>query len=106
MAEEARDREIRVSVVLALRDRQPAIELRVDPGTTVAEALRRARAGRDWPCWPSDYRLGIFGRLVPEDRRLADGDRIEVLRPLLDDPKEVRRRRVAATGGPRSARRR
>ena len=95
---------IRVSVVLALRDRQPAVDLRVGAGTTVAEALRLARDARDWPGWPADYRLGIFGRLVSGDRTLLDGDRIEVLRPLRDDPKEVRRRRVAAARSPRSAR--
>ncbi|MFO1376126.1 MAG: RnfH family protein [Steroidobacteraceae bacterium] len=95
---------IRVSVVLALRDRQPAVELRVGAGTTVAEALRLARDARDWPGWPAEYRLGIFGKLVAEERPVVDGDRIEVLRPLRDDPKEVRRQRAAAARGPRSAR--
>jgi putative ubiquitin-RnfH superfamily antitoxin RatB of RatAB toxin-antitoxin module len=97
---------IRVSVVLALRHEQPAVELEVERGTTAAEAVRLARTRREWPSWPEAYRLGIFGQLVPDDRSLRDGDRVEVLRPLVNDPKEIRRRRAAGTRGRRSARRR
>jgi putative ubiquitin-RnfH superfamily antitoxin RatB of RatAB toxin-antitoxin module len=41
--------------------------------------------------------VGIFGREVPRGRALADGDRVEVLRPLAEDPRE-RRRRLAREG--------
>ncbi len=44
-------------------------------------------------------KVGIFGRLVRLDRPLEDGDRVEIYRPLIADPKEARRRR-AATGRP------
>jgi len=37
---------------------------------------------------------GIYGRRVPLDTQLADGDRVEILRPLAADPKEARRRRA------------
>lgn len=39
-------------------------------------------------------KLGIYGKVVPENRRLADGDRLELYRPLALDPKEARRRRA------------
>ncbi|MNP80587.1 Persistence and stress-resistance antitoxin PasI [compost metagenome] len=41
--------------------------------------------------------MGIFGKVVadPESRAVQAGDRIEIYRPLLADPKEVRRLRAA-----------
>ena len=95
---------IRVSVVLALRREQPVVEFTVAPGTTASEALRLAGLCRDWPS--DGLRLGIFGRLVADDRILRAGDRVEVLRPLVNDPKEVRRLRAAVTANRRSTRRR
>jgi len=38
--------------------------------------------------------LGIFGKAVKDETVLRDGDRIEVYRPLLIDPKEARRKRA------------
>ena len=40
------------------------------------------------------HRIGIYGRVVAKQAPLADGDRVEVYRPLLVDPKEARRRRA------------
>ena len=98
---------LRVSVVLALRHEQPTVELAVEVGTTVAEALGLARLARDWPQWPETApRLGIFGQWVTGERVLRDGDRVEILRTLVNDPREVRRRRAAAAAGRRSTRRR
>jgi putative ubiquitin-RnfH superfamily antitoxin RatB of RatAB toxin-antitoxin module len=42
----------------------------------------------------SAYKLGIFGKLTKADTVLRDKDRIEIYRPLIADPKEVRRRRA------------
>lgn len=95
---------IRVSVVLALRHEQPVVQLTVDCGTTVAQVLALARLRGQWPAWPDDFRPGIFGRLVADDRVLRDGDRVELLRPLVNDPREVRRRRAAPARAVRSAR--
>jgi putative ubiquitin-RnfH superfamily antitoxin RatB of RatAB toxin-antitoxin module len=39
--------------------------------------------------------LGVFGKAVADDYELVDGDRIEIYRPLIADPKEVRRQRAA-----------
>jgi putative ubiquitin-RnfH superfamily antitoxin RatB of RatAB toxin-antitoxin module len=38
--------------------------------------------------------LGVFGKAVPTSYELLDGDRIEIYRPLIADPKEVRRQRA------------
>ncbi|MDP5070224.1 MAG: RnfH family protein, partial [Congregibacter sp.] len=42
-----------------------------------------------------DSRLGIFGQLVAPTQVLRDGERVEIYRPLLADPKEVRKERAA-----------
>lgn len=57
-------------------------------GATVGDALARAglRAGS----------VGIYGERVTPETRLADGDRVEVYRPLRLDPKEARRRRATS----------
>lgn len=95
---------IAVEIVVAAADRQDVVRLEVDNGTTVAAAvdLGAVRALRpDWPWDRCSY--AVFGRGVEPTRVLRPGDRIEVLRPLLHDPKLTRRERAARRG---SARRR
>lgn len=78
---------LRVEVVRAWPDRLERRELELEEGATVRTAL--AAAGL-----PAPHGAGIFGRRVPLDARLADGDRVEIYRPLRADPKEARRRRA------------
>lgn len=92
-AEPATD--IEVEVVLALPERQWLARLRVPVRSRLRDALDASGVdaelvGRRW----SDYAIGTFGRLRNADDMLADGDRIELYRPLLADPKEARRLRV------------
>ena len=80
---------IRVEVVLALAKRAQAVALTLPAGATVEQAIRASGiAGVDLNA------VGIFGRRVPPATRLADGDRVEIYRPLALDPKEQRRRRA------------
>ena len=89
---------IAVEVACAEPDRQTVIALEVPKGCTAAEAVERARIFALHPGLDATRcRTGIFGREVPGDHVLADGDRVEVLRPLAEDPKE-RRRRLAREG--------
>jgi putative ubiquitin-RnfH superfamily antitoxin RatB of RatAB toxin-antitoxin module len=76
-----------VEVVRALPGRQASIALDLEPGATVRAALLAAGL-------PLDQPVGVYGRRVALDQRLADGDRVEIYRPLRDDPKEARRRRA------------
>ena len=92
---------IKIQVVCAEAGRQTILALEVEAGCTAGEALLRSgilamHPGID----ASDCGIGIFGREVTRDHRLQDGDRVEVLRPLLEDPRE-RRRRLAKKSGPR-----
>lgn len=88
---------IRVEVAYALAERQLILELEVPVGITAGEAVRRSGilerfAGID----AASLKLGIFSRLVAAEQPLHDGDRVEVYRPLIADPKQVRRQRAAA----------
>lgn len=81
-----------IEVAAALPDRQMVIPLVVDENCTVWEAVEKSEIANRLPGLAIDReRIGIFGRICKPDRRLRDGDRVEIYRPLKADPKEVRR---------------
>jgi hypothetical protein len=81
---------IAVEVAYATPKRQWLIELEVPAGTSVAEAIRLSGILEAVPGLDTTH-IGVFGESVERDRRLAAGDRVEVYRPLIADPKEARR---------------
>lgn len=86
-----------IEVAYALPHRQLLVALRVEEGCTVFEAARRSGIDHEFPDLDLERaELGVFGRLVsdPRGERLRDGDRVEIYRPLLADPKAVRRARA------------
>lgn len=86
---------INVEVVYALPDRQTLLEVAVPAGATVEEVLQLSRIAEKHPeINLATSKLGIFGKLTKSDAVVRERDRIEVYRPLLADPKEVRRRRA------------
>ncbi len=90
---------IRVEVVCAWPDDVFRCELELPEGSTVAAAVERSAVCVRWPeAADPEARFGIFSRQVARDHVLRDGDRVEVYRPLLLDPKEARRRRAARRG--------
>lgn len=87
-----------IEVVFALPARQELISLTVPSGTTAEMALQQSVIGDLFPDEDfSDYQLGIWGKLVTRSYSLKDGDRLEIYRPLLIDPREARRA-LAADG--------
>jgi len=89
---------IAIEVACAERDRQTVLPLEVPTGCTASEALELSgifalHPGVD----PANCSIGIFGREVARTQVLANGDRVEVLRPLPEDPR-ARRRRLAREG--------
>ncbi|MGW8464671.1 RnfH family protein [Pseudomonas sp. CLCA07] len=89
---------IEVEVVYAAVDRQVLQVVAVPEGTSVREALRRSTVGAQFPELDlGNCPVGIFGKVIadPQVRPVQAGDRIEIYRPLLADPKEVRRLRAA-----------
>lgn len=87
---------IRVEVAYALPERQELRRLELPRGTTAREAVRASGMAARFPGLdPETAELGIFGRPVASDTVLTDGDRVEIYRPLLADPRIARRRRAA-----------
>ncbi|HLT04170.1 MAG TPA: RnfH family protein [Pseudomonas sp.] len=87
-----------VEIVYALPERQKLLRLSVPAGSTVREVALRSGLDAFFP--GLDLRnapLGIFGKAVakPEERVIEEGERVEIYRPLLADPKEVRKQRAA-----------
>ncbi len=86
---------LRIAVALALPGRQEVIEIELPEGSRVADAIERARARDFFPgVDAAQLRLGIWSRTCDAQTVLRDGDRVEVYRPLVADPKAMRRARA------------
>ena len=85
-----------VQVVYAVPDAQAVVDLTLPAGSTVADALAAACAGSTTlAALDLDrFAVGIFGEHVEREQALAAGDRVEIYRPLLADPKAARRARA------------
>jgi len=90
---------IKVEVAYALPEKQLIIPLQVKKGTTMFDAaVQSGIAGKfdglDLEALP----MGIFGKAErkPKERVLEEGERVEIYRGLIADPKEVRKKRAAA----------
>lgn len=88
---------IAVEVAYARPDVQVILPVQLPRGATVADALRESRVAERFPEIDLDtVKVGIFGKLTRLDTELRAKDRVEIYRPLIADPKEVRRQRAAA----------
>lgn len=94
---------ISVEVAYALPHKQKLIELLVKPGTTALQAAEQSGIKSHFPELDlTNASMGIFGQTLgvkglapPQSYELHAGERVEIYRPLISDPKEVRKR-VAA----------
>jgi putative ubiquitin-RnfH superfamily antitoxin RatB of RatAB toxin-antitoxin module len=88
---------ISVEVVYALPDKQRIVKLDVQPGTTALGAVTLSKLDEvfDELVVGPDLKIGVWGKATTPDRVLAAGERVEIYRPLLVDPKEVRKARAA-----------
>lgn len=87
--------DIAVEVVYALPEKQYLYTVNVEEGTTVEQAIRASgilelRSDIDL----ASNKVGVFSRPVKLKDQVHSGDRIEIYRPLLADPKELRRQRA------------
>jgi uncharacterized protein len=88
---------ISIEVAYALPERQAVIALDVAENCTVLAAVQHSGIGRHFPDIDiTSARYGIFGTPVadPASQLLRPGDRVEIYRPLLIDPKAVRKQRA------------
>jgi putative ubiquitin-RnfH superfamily antitoxin RatB of RatAB toxin-antitoxin module len=87
---------INVEVAYALPEKQIIRTVNVDAGTTIGAAIVLSGIMMDFPELElEEAKVGIFGKAAVMTTVLSDGERVEIYRPLIADPKEVRRKRAA-----------
>lgn len=87
---------IQVEVVFPLPDEQVIKSLSLPLGTTIEQAIQASDLQQRYPQIDLEkQKVGIFGKLSKLDSPLRDRDRVEIYRPLIADPKEVRKQRAA-----------
>ena len=87
---------IMVEVAYARPDVQRIYALRLPASATVRDAIKRCEVLREFPEIDlSRYQVGIFGKVTKLDQVLRAGDRVEIYRPLIADPKQARKQRAA-----------
>lgn len=90
------EEKIEVEVAYARPDQQVILEIKVGPASTVEEAIRQSGILDTFKEIDLGLnKVGIFGRPVSLNHPLRAFDRVEIYRPLLADPKEIRRQRAA-----------
>lgn len=89
--------EVHVEVAYATPQEQALVALVLPAGSTVGEAITQSGLlGRFPEIDLGRNRIGVFGVFASLQDPLEDGARVEIYRPLMANPKEVRRRRAAA----------
>lgn len=89
---------IKVEVAYALPEKQLILAVEVPEGTSLSEAVRLSGVSDEFPDLDlSKAKYGIFSKAVraPDKEIVREGDRIEIYRPLLIDPKQARANRAA-----------
>ncbi|TPW16516.1 MAG: hypothetical protein FD130_1020 [Halothiobacillaceae bacterium] len=87
---------INVEVSYALPHEQLILPVEVAKEATIAEAIKQSGIMERFPDIDLEVnKVGVFGKLSKLEATLRPGDRVEIYRPLLADPKEVRRQRAA-----------
>ncbi len=87
---------ITVEVVYALARKQELFTVKLPAGASVLDALEASGVLQKYPEIDlAKNKLGVFAKLAKPDALLRDRDRVEIYRPLIADPKEVRKQRAA-----------
>ena len=88
---------MKIEITYALPDRQELVAVDLPDGATVMQAIEASGLLKKYPeIDPGGVnKLGIFAKLAKADAVLRDRNRVEIYRPLIADPKEVRRQKAA-----------
>lgn len=90
------DETLRIEVVYALPSKQQIASLTLPVGSTVRQAIEASGLLQKYPEIDlAKNKIGVFAKLTKPDALLRDQDRVEIYRPLIADPKEVRKQRAA-----------
>ena len=86
---------INIEVAYALPTKQTIVDVALQEGTTVQQAIEASNILEQFPDIDlKATKVGVWSRVVKLNDTLIDGDRIEIYRPLIADPKEIRKRRA------------
>jgi putative ubiquitin-RnfH superfamily antitoxin RatB of RatAB toxin-antitoxin module len=86
---------INIEVAYALPTKQAIVDVALKEGTTVQQAIEASNILEQFPDIDlKATKVGVWSRVVKLNDTLIDGDRIEIYRPLIADPKEIRKRRA------------
>lgn len=92
---------LHIEVAYATPEKQKIIAMTVTEGTTLRQAVERSHIADEFPGLDvTTAPLGIFGKKVtkPEETPVKEGERVEIYRPLIIDPKQARANRAAKSG--------
>ena len=86
---------ITVEVAYALPTQQSLLTVTVLPGSTVMQVIEQSGILQQYPDIDlNQQKIGVWSRPVKPEEQVNEGDRIEIYRPLIADPKDLRRRRA------------
>lgn len=87
---------IAVEIVYALPEKQEVVAVQLPEGSTVVQAIEASGLLTRFPEIDlAKQKLGVYAKLTKADTVLRNRDRVEIYRPLIADPKEVRKQRAA-----------
>ncbi|MCG8428512.1 MAG: RnfH family protein [Chromatiales bacterium] len=87
---------IEVEVAYATAEEQVILSIKGEHGLTVEQAILNSKIIEKFPEIDlQTVKVGIFGKASKKDAVLSAGDRVEIYRPLIADPKEARKKRAA-----------
>jgi putative ubiquitin-RnfH superfamily antitoxin RatB of RatAB toxin-antitoxin module len=88
---------MKIQVVYATPGRQFWVHVDIPQGATLKDAVMRSDVLRQFPEIDLEQqKFGVFGKITPLDAPLEDGDRVEIYRALVADPKQVKQRGKAS----------
>lgn len=89
-------KKIGVEVVYALPEEQTLLAFEVDEGATAEDVIHQSGILEQYPEIDLEsQKIGLFGKIISKKQILREKDRVEIYRPLIADPKEVRKKRAA-----------
>ncbi len=90
------DQVIVVEVAYVKPEQQKIVEIKITKGSSIEQAIIESGMLLEYPEIDlKKLEVGIFGKVLKKDHIIKSGDRIEIYRPLIQDPKEARRNRAA-----------
>ena len=92
--------QLAVTVAYAAPGVEVMVVVKLSAGATINDAVAHSGIVARLKLDPAKLGFAVFGQRAHGDTRLAQGDRIELTRPLIADPKRVRRKRAADNSNP------